>query len=112
MARMTLSVISPRKCSHCERLFDHLVGRHLQSLWHGETEPLGGFEVDDQLEFGRQLNRQVGDFVTLEDAAGINARLPIGFGDARTVTHQPAGLGKIAEVISRRQPVSRRQFDQ
>jgi hypothetical protein len=26
--------------------------------WHVEAERLGGFEIDDQLEFSRLLNRQ------------------------------------------------------
>jgi hypothetical protein len=38
-------------------LFDHLVGRRLQGLWHGQTERLCSFEIDRQYVFGRLLYR-------------------------------------------------------
>jgi len=42
------------------RLFDDLVSTAKQRLWHGETERLGGLEIDDQLERGGLLDRQIG----------------------------------------------------
>jgi hypothetical protein len=41
-------------------LFDHLIGAGKQRWRHSQTEGLGGLEVDDELELGRQFNRQVG----------------------------------------------------
>jgi hypothetical protein len=41
------------------RLFDHLVGGNEQRLRHGQTERLGGLQVDYQFKFGRLLNRQI-----------------------------------------------------
>ena len=38
---------------------------------HVEAERLGGLEVDDQLELGRLLHRQVGRLLALEDAIDI-----------------------------------------
>ena len=40
-------------------------------------------EVDDQLKFGRQLDRQVVGLGTLENSSGINARATISIGLAR-----------------------------
>jgi len=34
-------------------------------LRHGEAEHLGGLQIDDQLEFGRLLDRQIGGLGTL-----------------------------------------------
>jgi hypothetical protein len=41
-------------------LLDHLVCGGQQGFWDGETERLGGFEVDCQLELGSQLDRKFG----------------------------------------------------
>jgi hypothetical protein len=50
-------------------LFDHLVGGHEQRLRHGQSESLGGLEVDDEPVFGRPLHRKVAGLLALEDAA-------------------------------------------
>jgi hypothetical protein len=57
-------------------LLDHFVGGGQQRFRDGEAERLGGLEVHDHLKFGRLDDRQVGGFLTLEDAAGIDAHLP------------------------------------
>ena len=44
---------------------DGLVGTRKQRLRHGEAEHLGGLQIDDQLEFGRLLDRQIGGLGTL-----------------------------------------------
>ena len=44
-------------------LFDQFVGAAEQRHWNSEAERLGGLKVDDQLEFGRPLNRQIGRLV-------------------------------------------------
>ena len=44
---------------------------------HVEAERLGGLEIDDQFELGRLLDRQVGRLGALENAAGVDAGLPI-----------------------------------
>ncbi len=42
-------------------LFDHLVGERKQLRRHIETERLDRLQIDDELEFRRQQNRQIGD---------------------------------------------------
>jgi hypothetical protein len=54
-------------------LLDNLFGAHQHRLRHSEAERLGSLEVDDQLEFGRLLDRQIGRLGTLEDLSGVNA---------------------------------------
>src|SRR5262245_62208555 len=45
---------------------------------HFEPERLGGGQVDDKLELGRLLDRNVGGLFALEDTAGINTSLTVG----------------------------------
>jgi hypothetical protein len=56
-----------------ELLFDHLVGEREQLVGNFKAERLCGFEVDDQLEFGRLQNRKVGWLFSLKDAIDIRS---------------------------------------
>jgi hypothetical protein len=58
---------------HRAPLFDHLVGSTEERGRHSEPECFGGLEVDDKLKLGRLLHRQVCGFLTLKNAAGVNA---------------------------------------
>ena len=55
-------------------LFDHFVGARNQRLWHTNSERLGGFLIDDQLNFRCLLNRKLGRFFALKNPAGIDTR--------------------------------------
>ena len=75
---------------------------------HGDAKRLGGLEVDDQLDFGGPLDRQVGRFLTLEDATGIVANETVGVHAIASVAHHPAGESELAVLIDRGHAVSER----
>src|SRR5215831_10539584 len=53
--------------------FDHFVGADEKRFRKGQSECLCSLEVYDQLEFGRQLNRQIGGVRTLENEIVLRA---------------------------------------
>jgi hypothetical protein len=66
--------------SKAVKLFNHLVGCSEERLRHSEAEYLGGRQIDDEVEFGRLLDRNVGRFGTAQNfvdkvagAAGTSA---------------------------------------
>src|SRR2546430_2069788 len=69
-------------------LFDHIVGATDQRQRDGDAERLGGFEVDDHLDFRDLLHRQLGGLVALENPAGIDAGQAVGVRNVRSVAQQ------------------------
>jgi hypothetical protein len=47
-------------CLDKTALLDDLVGAQQERLWHRQPDRLGGREIDDQLEFSRLLDRDIG----------------------------------------------------
>src|SRR5216684_213219 len=52
-------------------LFNHLVSAGEQRGRDSEAECFGSLEIDDQLEFGRLLDRQIGRFCASEDLVHV-----------------------------------------
>src|SRR5262245_46586215 len=57
-------------------LLDHLVDAHQQRQRQLNAERLGSLEIDNQLELGRVLHRQIGRLAALENAINIERRSP------------------------------------
>src|SRR5215469_10023901 len=53
-----------------------LVGARLQRLRNGQVENLGCLHVDDKLEAGRLLNREIGWLCTSQDTIDVGCGLP------------------------------------
>src|SRR5262249_56823926 len=62
-----------------------------------------------ELEFGGLYNRQVGGLGALEDAAGIDAKLPKCLREIRSVAHQAADLRELSHILHSRYRIARGQ---
>src|SRR5262245_34940014 len=97
------------KCTHQavtgRLLIDQMVGTKLRNAGHRQVERLGGSEIDDELKFPWQLDRQVARFFTLEDPPGVDADLMIGLHQSGSIAHQAAALGVFTPRVGRGQLV-------
>src|SRR5262249_18295512 len=94
----TIRLSQQHSCS-----FDHLVGELLDMQRQVEAERLGSPKIDDKIEFGRLLHRQIARLLALENAANIDAGLMALMGKTASVTHQAAGHDVLAKSVNRGQ---------
>src|SRR6516225_2946653 len=84
-------------------LFDHLVGAGKQRGQHFEAERLGGSQVDDEIEFGRLLYRQISRFGTSQYPINIGDTWPTVLrNEVKRVLNQSAIGGRIEIWVDRR----------
>ena len=58
-------------------IFDQLVSGGEQRQWYCKAECLRGIDVDDKLEFGWLLDREIGGRLSaFENAIGVDRRFP------------------------------------
>src|SRR6266702_4265532 len=93
---------NPRRAIAASASLDHLVGAAEQREGNGHVQGLGGLEIDEQLNFGDPLHREVGRLVALENPPGVEAGPSIRFLDVATVTHQAASYDELAILENRR----------
>src|SRR5215475_10336665 len=91
--------------------FDHLVGAGEKRFRNGQSKGLCSLEVYDQLEFGRQLNRQVRGIRTLENEIDIRCCAPEQIRRIVAERYQASALREVAIAVNRREAVSDRQLD-
>ena len=72
--RSSTGWIAPACLAHS---FDHLVGECEQLVGDGQSERLGGFEVDYQLELGWLLDRKIIRLLAAQDTIDVRGCLPI-----------------------------------
>src|SRR5215469_3726038 len=93
-------------------LFDHLVGAGEYCRRYCEAQRLGGFQIYNQFIPSGLLHWQVRRLFALENAANINASLPVGVGDTCSVADQTSGSDRIARFIDCGQSMARRQSNE
>jgi hypothetical protein len=75
--------------------FDHLVGARDECRRHFEAERLGRFEIDEQLDFHRLLDGEIGGLSPLEYISGVETELPIRIEQVGSVAYETTGLNKL-----------------
>src|SRR5713226_5349187 len=92
-------------------LLNHLVGER-EDLWRNfKPQSPRGLEIEDQLELGDLLDRQIDGLLALENSAGVDAGLAVRLHNAAPVAHQAAGGDEIARLKDRRGRVAEGQVD-
>src|SRR5262245_45370833 len=92
-------------------LLDHLVGAGEQRCRHVECQSPGSAEINHQLEFCWQLNRQVARFFALENAASISPHDPIELVGIRSIAYQPPDGRKFTSEVEGRYHMPCRKHD-
>src|SRR5947209_9808888 len=85
--------------------FYDLVGAGEEGLRHGKPERSGRLEVDNQLEAGRALYRQISRARALEDLIHIDGYPAHGRSGVRTICKQEAVFRPISPVTSHDDPI-------
>ena len=79
---------------------------------NSEAECIGCLEIDSELDFCKQLDRQVGGLLPVENAPGIYANKVLTFGKARTVGDKTAGQRLFDVRVHCRDRMASRQRDE
>jgi len=87
---------------HNQQLFDHLGGAQHNRWGYGKTERLGGLEVEDHLELGRKLHREIARLLAAQDAVHIVGGATPEVHQVDSVAEQTAGSRKVRIPKNRR----------
>ena len=82
-------------------LFDHLIGAGEQIVRNCKAERLGGLEIDNNLELGRPLYRQIARLRALHNLVDERSRAPEHVGKVHPISHQAAIDGEIGPPARR-----------
>src|SRR5262245_24394048 len=82
--------------SHLSPLFNHLVGEREQLGRNFDAECLCGGDVDDQIEFSPEFDRQIAGLFALENPADVDTGAAISIRLTWSVADQAANLSVLA----------------
>ena len=83
------------------RSFDHLVGAGQQRRWHFETKRLCGDKIDDEIEFGWLLHRDVARFRPMQNLVDKVGRAPEQVGNICSIGHQASSFDALPITVHR-----------
>src|SRR5689334_8732454 len=92
---------------HGSPSFDYLVGAGEDRLRHNQPKRFRGLEIDDQLEGGRLLDRQVGWLGPVKDLAHVNSELATVTDLVRPIADQAALRSEFTPLVDRRNAMAR-----
>src|SRR5262249_23268291 len=72
---------------------DDLVGTAEDRQRNGQAERIGGLQIDDQLEFRRLLDREIGRVGALQGPVDVVGRNPEHLRDVWPIRHQKTAFG-------------------
>ena len=82
-----------------------------QIAWNRQAYLLCCFQIDNELELIRLLDRQICWRSAFQNLVDIRGRTAEQVGKAHAVAHEPAFLDKFCTGVCRREPVFYRKFD-
>ena len=85
--------------------FEDSVGSVEKRPWDRDAESSRRLKIDDQLDLGRLLDRQVHGFGALEKLVDIVGSAAMGPGEAGSVAHEPSCLDVLGKCQQRGEPV-------
>src|SRR5262245_965660 len=94
---------------HCSKLaawgnalFDHLVGASEQRRGHGEAERIGGREINEEIEFGRLLDRDVSRLRSAQNLIDQVGSSAPHVSPVRSIGHQTSHFDRLPYNVHRR----------
>src|SRR5580704_958941 len=84
------------RCSKLSQLFDHLVGTTKDREWNSKAKGPGRLEIDDKLNLGHLLDRQVGWSLALENASSVDAHQTERLSQSPSVAHHAPVRDEVA----------------
>src|SRR5262245_29592265 len=91
----------PTSLGHRARLFDHLVGEREQRRRNRQAERLGDLQIDDEIEFNRLLDRQIGRLRSAQNPVNITSGAPELVSKVYSIGHQTSRFNIVTRAVHR-----------